>query len=638
MFSGEHSIQNTDETNSDDYLDSPEQQQYNDLLKTNLKAQSAPNLSNIINTKLTTHLILHDNQIKKPSKETQNNNNHKSNGKTQSDIAQSSPQKQQQQQPTFIKPNRKYYKSNNYKRIRIFNDENFLWKLLKNLVGCIINCLTFTIFILAMSILLPIKIFQVTIFKLLFYCKLININQEPIEQQQQQQTPQQQQQNIEFMDDTDYYPDFLSPMELFWLHDSKFNKSIGSCLLLLDGNVNKNVIKELIKNRVLLGSSRDGKRLFPRFTQILKYIWGFGYAWVYANQFCLDDHIQELSTNITTIQDLQIEIANLTNSNLNIEKPLWKVYYKHNFGAEKSTILLYIYHMCFTDGVSLIRIFFKTLVDNKLAIDIKPRFSYRNFSYNLLKQFLLGWQRVFYECIVKRKDCNPLCIPNLNGKKIVCWSEPFSFVNANRLKLVTRSSMNDLLFSVLSGILRTYLQTHCGVDNPGDMNFLMPIDLRSNKYPLKLGLDSALATIQAPTNVEGCIPRLWCMRERTKVLKKSSDFLSIYLLINIIFYTLPCSLATIMARNLYGLNTVLASSIAASNPSLATVSIGNRSVRNMFYFHPAVSDIALSCSIISYGDEVRLSLVADSGVVSNPEFITVEFVRQVMIDRMCFFF
>ena len=84
-----------------------------------------------------------------------------------------------------------------------------------------------------------------------------------------------------------------------------------------------------------------------------------------------------------------------------------------------------------------------------------------------------------------------------------------------------------------------------------------------------------------------------------------------------------------MAKHLYDINTVLASSISASNQSLSTLTIANKNIKNLFYFHPAIANIALSCSIITYGDEVRLSIVSDTGVIPNPKFLTYEFINQV---------
>ena len=597
-------------------------------IKSSYKAQSAPNLATN-NSKFLTNciqknekFIISTRQIQEDScKNTIKMNGNTNNNKHYADC---------KHEENELKFSPKYFKSFKYKRIKHFSNYSTIWRLITKIVSFVLNFLTFFTFLLALAILLPIKLLKVSTFKILFYCNLINISPGTIDSPNDNQHEQiSEQNNIEYMHESDHYPEFLSPMELFWLHDSKFNKSIGSYLVVLDGNINKSYIKELIRNRILMASSRDGQRLFPRFTQIVKRIWGFGYAWVYANQFNINNHIEELSEKVTSLESLQEEIVRLTSCDLDRRRPLWKVYYKQNFGVDKGTILLYVYHMCFSDGVSLIRIFFKTIVDNKLAIDLKPRFSYRNLSYKLLKQLVLGWQRMFYECFIRRKDVNALRVPNLTGKKSICWSEAFSFVDANRLKLVTRSTFNDLFLSVLSGILRTYIQKTFGVNNPGGMNFIMPVDLRSNVYPVKLGVKSTLSVINVPTNIEGCIPRLWHTKERVKEFKNSSDFLSIYLLIKILFYTLPCSIATTIAKNLYGLNTVLATTITASNQSLSTVTIANRNVKNMFYFHPSISNIALSCSIITYGDEVRLSLVSDTGIVLNPKFLADEFIRQV---------
>ena len=611
-----------------------------------VKAQSAPNLATNSSKFLTNFIQKNSITAEKSKKQEEESekkakqkipiDNSKMNGWPVNNHHSIHGMENKNKEEALSKFHQKYFKNCSYKRIQHLSNYSSLWKLITKLAYFILNLLTIFILILALFILLPIKLLKVSTFKILFYCNLLNVNQEAMSNQEAPdgENSYQHQNDIEYMNETDFYPNFLTSMELFWLHDSKFNKSISSYLVVLDGNVNRNFIRELIKNRIIMASSRDGKRLFPRFTQIVKHIWGFGYAWVYANQFSLDEHIEELPSNVTTFEHLQEEMANLTSRDFDRKKPLWKVYYKHNFGAEKGTVLLYIYHTCLSDGVSLIRIFFKTIVDNKLTVDLKPRFSYRNLTFKLIRQMLLGWHRVFYEYVLKRKDLNPLRIPNLNGRKKISWSEPFSFADINRLKLVTRSTFNDLFISVLSGILRTYIKVNFDVNNPGGMNFVMPVDLRSNEYPVKLGIKSTLSIVKAATDIEGCIPRLWHTREVSKEFKASSDYLSIYLLIKIIFYTLPCSIASSMAKHLYDFNSVIASTISASNQSLSSLTIANRNIKSLFYFHPAIANIALSCSIITYGDEVRLSIISDSGVVLNPKFLTDEFNKQVSLENL----
>lgn len=290
---------------------------------------------------------------------------------------------------------------------------------------------------------------------------------------------------------------------------------------------------------------------------------------------------------------------------------------------------------------------FKSLVDNRNQFDIKPRFAYFRFNFALIKQYIFGWSNIIFSLLLKSKDFNPLHRDNFKSerfnnlklnsntnsnekpKKFVVWSEPFSLVAIHRLKLVTRSKMNDLLISIVAGILRNYLQIK-GINNPTNIKCFIPVDLTCNRYPFKLANNSTLASVSLPVNVEGCIPRLWSTKNSTNYLKQSSDYLFVYFYIKILFNLLPNSMAFYLIKKLFDKNTFLASTLGAGDSSLATVSLCNRNVRNIIYFYPTVCNVSTSVSIVTYGDEVRLSLMADSDIITNPEFITTEFIKQVI--------
>lgn len=194
----------------------------------------------------------------------------------------------------------------------------------------------------------------------------------------------------------------------------------------------------------------------------------------------------------------------ITNHEFDIRKPLWKIYCKQNFVLgdeggdqsvrEKGTAVIFLFHMCFADGISLIRILFKSLIDNRNAVDIKPRFAASRFKLEFVQQFFCNLHRVFSSLLFKRSDRNPLhrdhfksrefkdlrsfpvdsehkpahsrtmqqkLVKNQTSNKAVrrvLWSRPFSSVAFNRLKLVTRTKINDFFLSLVSNILREYLQ------------------------------------------------------------------------------------------------------------------------------------------------------------------------------------
>ena len=290
-------------------------------------------------------------------------------------------------------------------------------------------------------------------------------------------------------------PQFLNPIELFWLYNSSLksnnhNKSIGSCITFIEGNLSKNNLKNLLQTRIISMEQRTNQGFLIRFRQRLHRLWAYGYVWMDCDEtaFNIDNHICEISNehsvrNETELQDYMSHV--LTNFQFDIDKPLWRVYYKHNYGVvgDKKTVLVFLFHMCFADGASLIRVFFKSLVDNRNAIELKPRFAFSHFKLEMLQHFFFSLNRLLFHIAFSRKDKNPLhrdfmkssCFKDLNtlcstaplktkdeNSKNICkkvfWSEAFSLVKINRLKLITRTKFNDFLISVVAGVIRSYLQ------------------------------------------------------------------------------------------------------------------------------------------------------------------------------------
>ncbi len=99
---------------------------------------------------------------------------------------------------------------------------------------------------------------------------------------------------------------------------------------------------------------------------------------------------------------------------------------------------------------------------------------------------------------------------------------------------------------------------------------------------------------------------------------------------NFLFNTLPNRPAFRLVENILNKNTIIASTLGAGDSSLSTVSICNRNVKNLLFFYPNIGNICVNFSIITYGDEVRLCLVADSNIISQPDLITSEFIKQVI--------
>ena len=257
-------------------------------------------------------------------------------------------------------------------------------------------------------------------------------------------------------------------------------------------------MKKLLVNRLITSSIRRGsnigKKLFPRFSQVIVSRFS-GTMWLDYPHFSIDEHVREIPRNIQNDEDLQTYISTLVSSELTHTRPLWQLYFKNRSSTRPNdSILVFLYHPVLSDGVSLLRILLKHVVDNRTTqLDLKPRFVGRQdeYMFDYIKAFLFGHLLIFSKLFLNRirenffnrtvlknvtvinnnnnnnnDNNNNANISTVNShfqpqhQRAVIWSAPFSLTQANRMKLVTRTRMNDLLSTVVISIVKLYMEQH----------------------------------------------------------------------------------------------------------------------------------------------------------------------------------
>ncbi|CAF1287392.1 unnamed protein product [Rotaria sordida] len=462
---------------------------------------------------------------------------------------------------------------------------------------------------------------------------------------------------------------YLSPSDLFWLYNSNIsinrNKNeettklnsqtigpMGAAIFFLEGSVNENSLKKILINRLVTNSFRRGsnigRKLFPRFSQLI-FPHFSGTMWIDYSAFSIDEHVREIPRNIQTDEDLQAYVSALISTELTLTRPLWQLHYKNRSSLRPNdSILLFLYHPVLSDGVSLMRILLKHIVDNRTTqLDLKPRFAGRQNEhiFDYIKSYLFGHMLLFSKLIfnsyrdnfLKRiiyKNTNITTInPHLSNQqqRLVIWSTPFSLTQANRMKLVTRTRMNDLLSTLVISCVRLYMDKH-GLSNSSNINCVMPCDLRSNTPHIVMGNRIAHLSLELPMNIEGNIPLLWSFNGNTKRVKQNGDYATMYLFTHITYLLFPACIANkIMARIYNNASLWLTTLAAGSSTTLATMSICNRDVRNVICLNPSISTHSINFCVTSYADEVRLAVVVDPNIIPDPQFFTICFNQQLSV-------
>ncbi|CAF0746331.1 unnamed protein product [Didymodactylos carnosus] len=427
---------------------------------------------------------------------------------------------------------------------------------------------------------------------------------------------------------------FLSSNDLFWFYETINNQPNAAAIFILEGSINENSLKKLLINRLVTTNTRRGSdhKLYPRFSQLVVSSFA-GIMWIDNPKFSIDDHVREIPRNVQTEPDLELYMNQIMSTELNHHKPLWEIHYKNRFNNSNDSIIIFLYHPCISDGISLIRILLKNIIDNRTTqLDIKPRYASRRLPFDYIKAFLFGYLILFKKLFIN-DSYNLLKLPMTCGQKNISWSTPFSLASINRMKLVTRTKMNDLLSTLVITCVNLYMEHH-GIHNSPDMNCIIPFDLRKNKQRIAMGNYIAHVRVKIPVNIEGNIPRLWAFHDCMKNVKHRSEYATMFLFIKLTYILFPLRIANRIIARVYNNASFWLSTIAAGNSTaLATMSILNKDVRSYICLSPSVGSCTISFCVTTYSDEIRLAVIADSNIMPDTKFITKCFIEQLEVVR-----
>ncbi|CAF3560996.1 unnamed protein product [Rotaria sordida] len=477
---------------------------------------------------------------------------------------------------------------------------------------------------------------------------------------------------------------YLSASDLFWFYNSnistnrdnknnetrKYNSQtaspIAAAVFFLEGTINENSLKKLLINRLVTSSIRRGtnigQKLFPRFSQLVVSRFS-GTMWVDYSLFSIDEHVHEISHNIQSDEELQSYVSTLLSNDLPYNRPLWQLYYKNRLTIRPNdSVIIFLYHPVLSDGISLLRILLKHMVDNRTTqLDIKPRFAGQHSEhiiFDYIKSYLFGhklifskllsktsrenfFKRTFYKNKATTTTNNNNNVSTINShtqqqqqqqqQRVVVWSTPFSLTQVNRMKLVTRTRMNNLLSTLVISTVKLYMERY-GVFNPSNMNCVMPCDLRSNSANIVMGNKISHLCIELPMNIEGNIPLLWSFNDSIKSVKENGDYATMYLFTHITYLLFPFCFANKIIGRIYNSASLWLTSLAAgSTTALATVSICNRDVRSLICLSPSIGTASINFCVTSYADEIRLAVIVDPNIIPNPRFFTECFNQQLSV-------
>lgn len=448
-----------------------------------------------------------------------------------------------------------------------------------------------------------------------------------------------------------------------WLHmDQPTNLMVITGLVWFEQTPDWEKVRELIAERLV--------DAYPRFRQ--RVVEGqapvSGPHWEDDPDFDLDEHLFHVELpppgDRAALAGL---VAGITATPLDRDKPLWSFHMVDGYGD--GAALIQRIHHCIADGIALSRVLL-SLADESPGEDARPiepppepRRSDEGRSRGPLGA-ITGTARgalsaaagaaglLAHESLevakhpshmldlaaATREDADALAKVLLRGNdpktalkgemgvaKGVSWSDPIPLEDVLEMGHETGNTVNDIAMSAVTGAFRRYLDRHDSLVER--VTAMVPFNLRAPTEPLPatLGNRFGLVFLSLPVGTLNRSVRLRKVHESMKRIKDSHEGVVAY------------GVLDAMGRAPEGLEQRVIDLFTAKGTAVVTnvpgprrpVFLAGTPIGGVLVWAPCSGGVSMTISIFSYNGELTVGLMADAGLIPDPDELVADFDREL---------
>jgi diacylglycerol O-acyltransferase / wax synthase len=439
--------------------------------------------------------------------------------------------------------------------------------------------------------------------------------------------------------------------------------SVDRSWLLVDGPTNRMVINGLW----FFGEQLDYPRMvralaermlsFRRFRQrVVEPTGGFGRAyWEDDPHFDLRSHVRRIALpapgDRSTLEEL---ISSLVSDPLDTSKPLWEFYLIENY--EEGSVILGRIHHCIADGVALVQVMLSLTDPTPEDSWQAPLTKERSGGWNPLRPLMRAASQtingavelggallsegmetinnpthllelaaqgslmagktagVLAKLALMMSDDRTVFRGKLGVAKRVAWSESIALEDVKLIKNRTGTTVNDVLVAVLTGALRRYMILHNDDPTGKEIRAMVPVNIRPITDKIELGNQWALIYLTLPVGIEDPLDRLFEVKRRMDQIKRSPEALVTYQIIGGLGMA-PNEIANKIKAYFASKASAVLTNVPGPQQKLY---FGGTLIDKMVFWVPQSGSIGLGLSILSYGGEVTIGVMADDHSVPEP--------------------
>ena len=374
--------------------------------------------------------------------------------------------------------------------------------------------------------------------------------------------------------------------------------------------------------------------------------------WEDDPEFNLDNHLsQEVLPEPGDAQTLQSRVSELMSLPLDWSMPLWHFHLIDN--VEGGNAIMVRIHHCIADGMALVALLLSLTGESpEASLNLEPegespphsRFTSKGRFFQQagsalktagnLVQAGLGtlvspekWldlakagstsAKTTANLVFRKADPDTPLKGPLNKAKLAAWSRPVQLEHVKAIRKVTKTTVNDVLITAMTGGLRRYLATRETTLEELCFHAAVPVNLRPLDQAPTMGNQFGLVFLPLPVNIEEPLERLWEVKKRMDHLKTSNEAVIVYGIIKAVGLT-PAEIQK-MSVNLFGAKaTCVMTNVPGPKSHLY---LAGKRIDTMMFWVPCSGKLALGISIFSYAGEVRLGVATDQSIIPDPHTI-----------------
>lgn len=424
----------------------------------------------------------------------------------------------------------------------------------------------------------------------------------------------------------------MSVVDTAWLRmDTADNLMVINGVMEFESSLSRADLVRLFSERLLTKAPRFGTKPVKDQGR---------YFWEAMPEMDWDYHasIRTLPAGDDADRLLQETCSLMAAETLDQTRPLWRFYLVESY--KDGCALLFKIHHSYADGMALISTM-DAIADRSVlhsspaarsgvvAPVAKSASLFHQVQHALTKSafytaFASAWLFEALRVVFLSSDTKTSFKGRLSSQKKVAWAPSLPIEDVKQVGRALGGTVNDVVMACAAGSLRRYLQQSGQSVNDVTLRATVPVNLRPLADAMDLGNRFGLVYLALPVAEATGLGRVQAVRKAMSPLKNGAQAMMSYGVLSILGF-FPADVQRFALNFFSSKASVVMTNVPG--PTEPVCMMGARIKRSMFWV-PQSGGIGIGISILSYAHKVEFGVVADTGMVSDPQILVDGFVAE----------